>query len=440
MAAPAQEQRIGEAHLYTVPGKVTLRPGQTSIVALFEPVVRAGGEAPRGPVGAPVLRRPPAVRRRAGGAGRGDVHRDPRAQDAVRRHAAPGRRAPASTRRTTPGGCSSSGRRRSGTPPPGSRWSSTPARRSTSRPSGRRPTYTSAREKNGRYTATADYSVSLANATDSAATVDVYEERGGDWSVLPELDPRRSGVEHAGAVPGRGAGQGRGHADLPDQGRPGERVTLVHLSDLHFGRPVDLAQIRAVERLVPALAPDAVVVSGDISQRGRHGEYQRGLAFLERMQETAPTLLVPGNHDVRMVEEPLPDLSAAERSTPSTGKYFGEELTPVLRLPGLVVAGALSAHGLAFGSMTWNQRDLTVKGHLPTVGDGPARRALRRGAARHGAGGGAAPQRAPRRHLAAHGPGALDQRAAAARRHRRPRGALRARSPGGGGAARRAAP
>jgi 3',5'-cyclic AMP phosphodiesterase CpdA len=37
----------------------------------------------------------------------------------------------------------------------------------------------------------------------------------------------------------------------------------------------------------------------------------------------------------------------------------------VLRLPGLVVAGALSAHGLAVGSMTWNQRDLTVKGHLP---------------------------------------------------------------------------
>ena len=35
--APAEEQRIGEAHLYTVPGKVTLRPGQTSIVALFEP-------------------------------------------------------------------------------------------------------------------------------------------------------------------------------------------------------------------------------------------------------------------------------------------------------------------------------------------------------------------------------------------------------------------
>ena len=61
--------------------------------------------------------------------------------------------------------------------------------------------------------------------------------------------------------------------------------TLVHLSDLHFGRPVDLAQIRAVERLVPALAPDAVVLSGDTSQRSRHGEYQRGLMTEEERDE-----------------------------------------------------------------------------------------------------------------------------------------------------------
>ena len=140
--------------------------------------------------------------------------------------------------------------------------------------------------------------------------------------------------------------------------------TLVHLSDLHFGRPVDLAQIRAVERLVPTLAPDAVILSGDTSQRSRHGEYQRGVAFLERMQETAPTILVPGNHDVDWWKSPF-GIFGRRVLYAKYRQYFGEELTPVLRLPGLVVAGALSAHGLAFGSMTWNQRDLTVKGHLP---------------------------------------------------------------------------
>lgn len=140
--------------------------------------------------------------------------------------------------------------------------------------------------------------------------------------------------------------------------------TLIHLSDLHFGRPVDLAQIRAVVRQVPGLTPDAIVVSGDISQRGRHGEYQRGLVFLERMQESAPTLLVPGNHDVEWWKSPF-GIFGRRVLYAKYRTYFGEELTPVLRVPGLVVAGALSAHGLAAGSLTWNQRDLTVKGHIP---------------------------------------------------------------------------
>ncbi|MEO8347692.1 MAG: hypothetical protein ABI610_02180, partial [Acidobacteriota bacterium] len=33
----AEEQQIGEAHLYTIPGKLSLEPGVTTAVALFEP-------------------------------------------------------------------------------------------------------------------------------------------------------------------------------------------------------------------------------------------------------------------------------------------------------------------------------------------------------------------------------------------------------------------
>jgi hypothetical protein len=40
-----------------------------------------------------------------------------------------------------------------------------------------------------RTVATADYRVTIANATDSAATVDVLEERGGEWSVLSSSVP-----------------------------------------------------------------------------------------------------------------------------------------------------------------------------------------------------------------------------------------------------------
>ena len=82
------------------------------------------------------------------------------------------------------------------------------------------------------------------------------------------------------------------------------------------------------------------------------------------MQETAPTLVVPGNHDTLWWRSPF-GLLGRRRLFAKYRRYFGEELTPVLRLPGVLVAGALTAHGLAAGSVTWNQRDLTVKGHLP---------------------------------------------------------------------------
>ena len=72
-------------------------------------------------------------------------------------------------------------------------------------------TYASSRDKNGRTTATADYSVALANATDSAATVDVYEERGGEWSVLQSSIPSErvssTRVRFRVVVPAKGAAE-----------------------------------------------------------------------------------------------------------------------------------------------------------------------------------------------------------------------------------------
>ncbi|MCK7522028.1 MAG: hypothetical protein MZV64_32275 [Ignavibacteriales bacterium] len=43
-----EEQRAGEFHLYTLPGKVTLRPGATTTVALFDPATRPVRAALRG--------------------------------------------------------------------------------------------------------------------------------------------------------------------------------------------------------------------------------------------------------------------------------------------------------------------------------------------------------------------------------------------------------
>jgi 3',5'-cyclic AMP phosphodiesterase CpdA len=140
-------------------------------------------------------------------------------------------------------------------------------------------------------------------------------------------------------------------------------VTIAHLSDLHFGGYVDLAQIEALEEFVPTLEPAAVVVSGDLSQRARHGEFQAAHAFLHRLRATMPVLVVPGNHDIQWWRSPFGLLGETRKYDKYT-RYFGD-LTPVLDIPGATIVGALSSYGVAFGSLTWNIRDVAVKGHLP---------------------------------------------------------------------------
>ncbi|HEX2450649.1 MAG TPA: metallophosphoesterase [Gemmatimonadales bacterium] len=140
-------------------------------------------------------------------------------------------------------------------------------------------------------------------------------------------------------------------------------TTIVHCSDLHFGRHADLPQVEALERFIPTLEADAIVVSGDLTQRARHGEFQRARVFVRHMQEAAPTLVVPGNHDIEWWKSPL-GIRGTEVKYEKYRRYFGDP-RPVLDIPGAVIVGALSAYGVAWGSLTWNLNDIAVKGHLP---------------------------------------------------------------------------
>jgi 3',5'-cyclic AMP phosphodiesterase CpdA len=140
-------------------------------------------------------------------------------------------------------------------------------------------------------------------------------------------------------------------------------VTIVHLSDLHFGGYADLDQIEALENFLPTLGAAATVVSGDLSQRARHGEFQAAHAFLNRLRTHAPVLVIPGNHDIAWWRSPL-GVAGRRVKYKKYERYFGE-LTPVLEIPGAIIAGALSSYGMSFGSLTWNLRDVAVKGHLP---------------------------------------------------------------------------
>jgi 3',5'-cyclic AMP phosphodiesterase CpdA len=75
--------------------------------------------------------------------------------------------------------------------------------------------------------------------------------------------------------------------------------TIVHLSDLHFGR-VDAALLDPLVATVQRVAPDIVAISGDLTQRARTVQFRQARAFLDRLP--TPQIVVPGNHDVPLYD------------------------------------------------------------------------------------------------------------------------------------------
>ena len=67
-----------------------------------------------------------------------------------------------------------------------------------------------------------------------------------------------------------------------------------HISDLHFGR-TDPAALAALKQAVASLAPEALIVTGDLTQSGRRNEFAAAANYLESLN--TPAAVVPGNHD-----------------------------------------------------------------------------------------------------------------------------------------------
>ncbi|WP_086617841.1 metallophosphoesterase family protein [Erythrobacter tepidarius] len=70
---------------------------------------------------------------------------------------------------------------------------------------------------------------------------------------------------------------------------------LFHISDVHFGAE-DRAALDAVARAVADERPDAVVCTGDLTQRAKHAEYARAQEWFASLG--VPVVLEPGNHDM----------------------------------------------------------------------------------------------------------------------------------------------
>ena len=119
--------------------------------------------------------------------------------------------------------------------------------------------------------------------------------------------------------------------------------TLVHLSDLHFGR-VDEQLIAPLISAVTEINPDLVAVSGDLTQRARSQQFREARVFLDALPQ--PQIVVPGNHDVplhNVVRRFLRPLGKYQR-------YITDDLQPAYVDDEIVVVGVNTA------------RSLTIKG------------------------------------------------------------------------------
>jgi 3',5'-cyclic AMP phosphodiesterase CpdA len=127
--------------------------------------------------------------------------------------------------------------------------------------------------------------------------------------------------------------------------------TLVHLSDLHFGR-VDAALLDPLRDVVERIAPDVVVVSGDLTQRAKSEEFEAARAWLDTLP--GPQIIVPGNHDISLYNVFRRFVLPLERYK----RYITDDLDPVFIDDEIAVVGVNTARSLTFKDGRVNQEQV----------------------------------------------------------------------------------
>jgi 3',5'-cyclic AMP phosphodiesterase CpdA len=128
--------------------------------------------------------------------------------------------------------------------------------------------------------------------------------------------------------------------------------TLIHLSDLHFGR-INPAILEPLLTFIREANPTVVAVSGDLTQRARTTEYVAAREFLSRIP--FPVIVVPGNHDVPL-RNPF---SRFVTGLKGYRRYISKELEPAFIDEEIAVAGLNTARALTFKNGRINRWQLT---------------------------------------------------------------------------------
>ncbi|MEO7414610.1 MAG: metallophosphoesterase family protein [Opitutaceae bacterium] len=124
---------------------------------------------------------------------------------------------------------------------------------------------------------------------------------------------------------------------------------IAHISDLHFGTELpELAT--ALRSELHAMRPSLVVVSGDLTQRARTGQFAAAREYLNSLPQ--PQLVVPGNHDVPLYDVVRRFLAPLTRYR----RIITDELDPLFDDGELLVAGLNTAR-----SLTWQSGRISVE-------------------------------------------------------------------------------
>jgi 3',5'-cyclic AMP phosphodiesterase CpdA len=117
--------------------------------------------------------------------------------------------------------------------------------------------------------------------------------------------------------------------------------TLIHLSDLHFGR-IDQTLMQPLLTVIERLQPNLIAVSGDLTQRARSEQFRQARAFLGALP--FPQIIVPGNHDVPLYNPLARLLGGLGRFR----RYMSADLEPFYADSELLVLGLNTARALTF--------------------------------------------------------------------------------------------
>ena len=118
--------------------------------------------------------------------------------------------------------------------------------------------------------------------------------------------------------------------------------TIVHLSDLHFGR-LDERVVASLGAAIDEIQPALVAISGDLTQRARRRQFAEARAFLDSIR--FPRLVIPGNHDVPLYDIASRFLAPLHRYR----RFIADDVEPMYVDEEMVVLGLNSVRSLSFG-------------------------------------------------------------------------------------------